>query len=239
MELQGKVAIVTGCSKGIGLATVLALLDSGVKVAGWSRTAPDLRHDNFKFYAVDVRDIDSVNDGYNATVKDFGEDIAILVNNAGLGYGALIEEMPVEEWIQMFETNVNGMFFCSQMVIPQMKAMGEGHIVNIGSIAGTTGTEKLAGYCGTKFAVRGISQAMYKELRDYGVKISLLNPGSVQTPFFDGIDFLQVNENMMKAEDIADAILYLLQTSVNLHPVELELRPLMPKGRKTVEGANG
>ncbi|HEY8400266.1 MAG TPA: SDR family NAD(P)-dependent oxidoreductase [Cytophagaceae bacterium] len=234
MELQGKVAIVTGCSKGIGLATVKALLDKGVKVAGWSRTAPDLRHDNFKFFAADVRNIDSVNDCYNATVKEFGENISILINNAGLGYGALIEEMPVEEWIAMFETNVNGVFFCSQMVIPQMKAMGDGHIINIGSIAGTTGTEKLAGYCGTKFAVRGISQAMYKELRDFGIKVTLINPGSVQTPFFDNIDFIQANENMMKPEDIASAIIFALETSTNFHPVELEFRPLMPKGRKSV-----
>lgn len=234
MELNHKVAIVTGCSKGIGLATVNVLLDKGVKVSGWSRTAPDIKHENFLFHATDVRDIDSVNAAYNSTVKAFGEAIHILVNNAGLGYAALIEEMPVEEWIQMFETNVHGVFYCSQMVIPKMKEMGVGHIVNIASIAGKEGSPQLAGYCGTKFAVRGISQAMYKELRDYGVKVTCISPGSVQTGFFNNIEYIQVNENMMKQEDIAEAIVYCLETSLNLHPVELELRPLMPKGRKTV-----
>lgn len=234
MEITDKVAIVTGCSKGIGLAAVNALLSKGVKVAGWSRTAPDIKHENFKFHATDVRDIDSVNRSYNATVKDFGESIHILINNAGLGYAALIEEMPVEEWVQMFETNVNGVFYCSQMVIPKMKEMGEGSIINIASIAGKEGTPQLSGYCGTKFAVRGISQAMYKELRDFGIKVTCISPGSVQTEFFNNIEYIQVNENMMKPEDIAESILYCLETSVNYHPIELEVRPLMPKGRKTV-----
>jgi NADP-dependent 3-hydroxy acid dehydrogenase YdfG len=234
MELSGKTAIVTGCSKGIGFETVKALLKKGVKVAGWSRTAPDLNHDNFIFYAVDVRDIDSVNSAYNATIKDFGDAIHILINNAGLGYVALIEEMPVEEWVQMFETNVNGLFYCSQMVIPKMKEIGEGHIINIGSIAGKDASASLSGYCGTKFAVRGISEAMYKELRDYGIKVTCINPGSVQTHFFDNIEQFSVNENMMKPEDIAGSIIYCLETSTNYHPVDLEVRPLMPKGRKTL-----
>jgi short-subunit dehydrogenase len=231
MELTNKKAIVTGASKGIGLATVKALLDKGVKVAGWSRTAPDIKHENYHFFATDVKDIDSVNASFNATVKAFGDGIDILVNNAGLGYAALIEEMPVEEWTEMFEVNVNGLFYCSQMVIPKMKELGEGHIINIASIAGKEGTPQLAGYCGTKFAVRGISQAMYKELREYGIKVTCICPGSVQTNFFDNIDYIDVNENMMKAEDIAQSIIYVLETSTNFHPVELEFRPLMPKGR--------
>lgn len=232
MNLQGKTAIVTGCSKGIGLAIVNDLLNKGAKVAGWSRTAPDLKHENFKFIAADVRHVDSVNGAYNATVKEFGEDIHILINNAGLGYAAPIEEMPVEEWVKMFETNVNGVFYCSQMVIPKMKEMGEGHIINIASVAGKEGFPLMAGYCGSKFAVRGISQAMYKELRDYGVKVTVLSPGSVQTDFFDHMDHIQVSENMMRAEDISGSVIQLLETSVNYHPVELEVRPLMPKGRK-------
>ena len=232
MELINQTAIVTGASKGIGLSTVKILLEKGVKVAGWSRTSPDIKHENYRFFATDVKDIDSVNASFNATVKEFGEDINILINNAGIGYAALIEEMPVEEWTEMFEVNVNGLFYCSQMVIPKMKESGKGHIINIASIAGKEGTPQLAGYCGTKFAVRGISQAMYKELREYGVKVTCICPGSVQTNFFDNIDYIEVNENMMKPEDIAQSIIYTLETSANFHPVELEFRPLMPKGRK-------
>lgn len=234
MNLYDKLAIVTGCSKGIGLSAVQHLLKEGVKVAGWSRTKPDIDHPHFKFYQVNVRSVDSVNATYAATIKDFGKEVSVLINNAGLGYAAPIEEMKVEEWQEMFETNVNGIFYCSQNVVPAMKKAGEGHIINIASIAGKEGTPSLAGYCGSKFAVRGISQAMYKELRDYGVKVTVISPGSVKTHFFDNIEQIKVHDNMMKPEDIAESIVYILKTSTNYHPIELEVRPLMPNGRKTV-----
>jgi NAD(P)-dependent dehydrogenase (short-subunit alcohol dehydrogenase family) len=110
MELKDKIAIVTGVSKGIGLATVKTLLEKGVKVAGWGRSAPKIKHPNFAFYLTDVRDSESVQESYNATVEDFGGDISILINNAGLGYQAKMEEMALEQWHEMFETNVNGIF---------------------------------------------------------------------------------------------------------------------------------
>ena len=154
------------------------------------------------------------------------------MNNAGIGYTGLIEEMSVEQWKNMFDINVNGVFYCTRLVVKQMKELGQGHIVNIGSIAGRDGSPTFSGYCGTKFALRGISQALYKEVRDYGVKVSLIAPGSVQTNFFDNIEEISVNENMMRPEDVASSIVSILETSENYHPVELEVRPLMPKGRK-------
>lgn len=232
MDLKNKIAIVTGSSKGIGLATTQALLAKGAKVAGWSRSSPEITNENFRFYPVDITDPQEVKKAYNITIEDFRGDVSILVNNAGIGYAALIEETSVERWKEMFETNVNGVFYCSQAVIPRMKKLGVGHIINIGSIAATQGVELMAGYSGTKFAVRGISQAMFKELRDFGIKVSVVNPGSVQTHFFGNIEHLKVNEHMMSPVDIAESIIYLLETSTNYHPVELEVRPLMPKGRK-------
>lgn len=233
MNLNNRLAVVTGVSKGIGLAAAKALLTKGVKVSGWSRSAPDLKHDNFYFHKTDVKEQASVEAAYHETIKTFGTDIDILINNAGLGFTGFIEEIPVSEWEEMFRVNVNGLFYCTRLVVPAMKAKGEGHIINIASIAGLDGSPMFSGYCGTKFAVRGISQAMYKELRDYGVKVTSICPGSVQTNFFDNIEQIQANENMMKADDIAEAIVYALETSTNFHPVELEFRPLMPKGRKT------
>src|ERR1700761_340102 len=97
MNLKGKTAIVTGASKGIGLSTVKALLNEGMKVAAWSRTAPDFKHENLHFYSTDISKISLVQDSYTATVKDLGI-ASVLVNNAGLGYSAPIEEMPVEQW---------------------------------------------------------------------------------------------------------------------------------------------
>jgi len=155
-----------------------------------------------------------------------------LINNAGLGYSALIEEIPVEQWEEMFAVNVNGLFYCSKAAIPDMKKAGEGHIINIASLAGTAGSETLAGYCGTKFAVRGISEAMFKELRDYGIKVTCINPGSVQTNFFKRMDGSHGSSNKLQAEDVMEAILYVLKSSANALPSELDIRPLMPKGKK-------
>jgi len=231
MEILNKTAIITGVSKGIGLATAKLLLNNGVKVAGWSRSKPELNHENFYFVQVDVSDNNSVKAGYEQTVSHFGSQISILVNNAGLGFEGLFEEMSDNEWHQMFKTNVDSIFYCSRLVIPEMKKMDNGHIINISSIAGTNGIAGMAGYCGTKHAVRGISQAMFKELRNFGIKVSVIYPGSVKTNFFDDIDSVSTNDNMMMPEDIASTILHVLSTPPNYHHIDIEVRPLRPKGK--------
>jgi NADP-dependent 3-hydroxy acid dehydrogenase YdfG len=232
MDLAGKIAVVTGVSRGIGLATVEALLAKGAKVAGWGRTAPDLQHENFHFFACDVRRAEAVQMAYQQTVAQLGGQVSVLVNNAGLGIAAKLEEQSLEDWHLMFDTNVNGLFYCTRLVIPGMKEMEEGHIINISSIAGTTGVEEMSGYCATKHAVRGISHSLYKEVREYGVKVTCLYPGSVQTNFFDNIDSVTANENMMRPEDIASTILHALESHPNYHHVDIEVRPLMPKGKR-------
>ncbi len=231
MEILNKTAIITGVSKGIGLATAKLLLNNGVKVAGWSRSKPELNHENFYFVQVDVSDNNSVKAGYEQTVSHFGSQVSILVNNAGLGFEGLFEEMSDNEWHQMFKTNVDSIFYCSRLVIPEMKKMDNGHIINISSIAGTNGIAGMAGYCGTKHAVRGISQAMFKELRNFGIKVSVIYPGSVKTNFFDDIDSVSTNDNMMMPEDIASTILHVLSTPPNYHHIDIEVRPLRPKGK--------
>jgi len=232
MKLKNKVAIVTGCSKGIGLSTVNVLLDIGVKVAGWSRSKTEIDHPNFQNFQVDIRNFNSVENAFKQTVSHFGNNIHILINNAGVGYSALFEELKIEEWNQMFETNVNGIFYASRLVLPQMKKIEEGHIINISSIAGNTGIETMSGYCATKFAVRGLSQALYKEVRKDGIKVTCIYPGSVQTNFFDEIDSITVNENMMQPDDISSTILHCLMSSPNYHHVDIEVRPLQPKAKK-------
>lgn len=230
MELKDKVAIVTGVSKGIGLEVVKILLDKGVTVAGWGRNQPDLDDPNFHFFTCDVAKEESVESAYQDTVKKIGSDIRILVNNAGFGVAGETETFSSEDWKAMFDTNVHGIFYTTKRVISAMKKADEGHIINVASIAGLNGVKNFAGYVGTKHAVRGISHSLYMELRDFGIKVSTIYPGSVQTNFFDEIPGMDAHEHMMRPIDVANTIVQTLETHPNYFVADVECRPLKPRG---------
>jgi NADP-dependent 3-hydroxy acid dehydrogenase YdfG len=230
MDLKDKVAIVTGVSKGIGLEVVKILLDKGVTVAGWGRNQPDLNHANFHFFTCDVAKEESVESAYQHTIKKLGSDIRILVNNAGFGVAGETETFSSEDWKAMFDTNVHGVFYTTKRVISAMKKADEGHIINVASIAGLNGVKNFAGYVGTKHAVRGISHSLYMELRDFGIKVSTIYPGSVQTNFFDEIPGIDAHEHMMRPIDVATTIVQTLETHPNYFVADVECRPLKPRG---------
>ncbi|SHO61558.1 SDR family oxidoreductase [Algoriphagus zhangzhouensis] len=230
MDLKDKLAIVTGVSKGIGLEVVKILLDKGVTVAGWGRTQPDLDNPNFHFFTCDVAKEESVESAYQDTVKKLGSDIRILVNNAGFGVAGETETFSSEDWKAMFDTNVHGIFYTTKRVISAMKKADEGHIINVASIAGLNGVKNFAGYVGTKHAVRGISHSLYMELRDFGIKVSTIYPGSVQTNFFDAIPSMDAHEHMMRPIDVATTIVQTLETHPNYFVADVECRPLKPRG---------
>ncbi len=229
--LEGKCAIVTGASKGIGLALVRQLLDANVKVVGWSRSAPPVQHDNFLFVEMDVSEYDSVCAAFKKSKGFLGDKIHFLVNNAGYGVVGAVDELSIEDWQGMFNVNVNGLMYCTRVVVPQMKAMDQGHIVNISSIAGLNPVKNMSGYVATKHAVTGFGHSLFMELRDWGIKVSNVYPGSTSTQFFDDIDEVTVNDNMMRPQDVAKSIIDLLNTHGNYLPVDLEIRPLRPKGK--------
>ncbi|HXH19221.1 MAG TPA: SDR family oxidoreductase [Chitinophagales bacterium] len=229
MQLNGKTAIVTGASKGIGKAITLALLDKGVNVAGWSRSNPNINHPSFSFIQTDIRKSEQVDAAFEKTMKLFGSQIHILVNNAGLGIFSKLEETPDESWHTMFDTNVHGLFYCTRKVIPVMKEQQRGHLINISSIAGLTGIEEASGYCATKFAVRGISQSLFKEVRKNNIKVTCICPGSVNTDFFENVEDITANETMLHPKDIAASVVHILETPDNYVTVEVELRPINPR----------
>lgn len=232
MELENKIAVVTGVSHGIGLAVVEALLAKGMKVAGWGRTAPALQHEHFMFIPCDIRKPESVQQAYDQTITKFGESVSVLINNAGLGVVANLEDHSLEDWHKLFETNVHGVFYCTRLVLPSMKEKEEGHIINISSISGTTGVAGMSGYAATKHAVKGISHSLYMEVRNFGIKVTCIYPGSTQTNFFDNMDNSLASQNMMRPEDIASTIVHVLESHPNYHHVDIEVRPLMPKGKQ-------
>lgn len=230
MDLNHKLAVVTGSSKGIGLATVQALLAKGARVAGWSRSLSSLSNANLKSYTVDVRDFNAVKMALEKTVDDFGIPPSVLINNAGLGFEASLEDLTLDQWHKMFDTNVNGMFYCTKLILPLMKKAGQGHIINISSVAGLGGIPGMTGYCATKYAVSGFSNALFKEVRKDGIKVSCIFPGAVKTKFFDTIDSVPGQDQMMFPEDVAATIVHCLEAPANFNPVNIEVRPIRAKG---------
>ena len=226
MNLSGKVAIVTGVSSGIGRATAEALLARGAAVAGWGRTAPaGLTHDRFQFFACDVRDEHAVAEAFTNTQRELGPEVHVLVNNAGLGIFGPIDGFKSDDWHTLFDTNVNGLFYCTRAALPQLKKQREGHIINVASLAGTAGTANLAGYCATKYAVRGFSDALFKELRPDGIRVTCVMPGSVETNFGGKEPGAEPDTHKMQPQDIAAAIVDILEAPQRTMISEIQLRP--------------
>lgn len=234
MDLKGKSAIVTGASSGIGTAFSQRLIEKGATVYGLARRLNKLDEiqeklgSSFIPVQMDITDSESVDAWVD---KTFGEDNLphILVNNAGLGLFGNVEDLPLDDWHTMMNTNVNGVFYITRKVVPHMKNNPDHcHIINIASVAGLLGNPQISGYNATKFALRGFSEALFKELRYDGIKVSTMLPGSIATHFFDNSG-TETHPNMMQPGDVADTLIHLLETPDNLLINEVTMRPLNPK----------
>jgi len=230
MILNDKIAVITGVSKGIGEALCNQLLSNGAKVYGLGRNDFEGSHENYTFIKTDVRHLDEVKIAFEKILIENNNCIDILINNAGLGYFGTVEDLPIEQWDEMMQTNVNGMFYCTRLAVPAMKKNGIGHIINIASTAGLEGMPMVSGYCATKWAVKGFSESLWRELREHKIKVTCVYPGSVKTDFFRNSPNIKPHDYMLHPEDVADMMVYALKTPDNFHQVNLEVRPLQPKG---------
>lgn len=238
MDIQAKVAVVTGASSGLGKAISDAVIQKGGTVYGLARSAEKLGalHQQlgkaFIPVALDISDRKTV----NAWVNECFENIAapdILINNAGAGYFGKINELPLEHWHEMIETNLNGMFYLTSAIVALMKRKkAPAHIVNIGSVLGKTGSSERSGYCATKFGVQGFTEALGKELRYDGIKVTAINPGSINTGFFEASG-VKPHENMLDPEAIANLMVQVLETPNNMQIDEISVRPLNPRPVET------
>jgi NADP-dependent 3-hydroxy acid dehydrogenase YdfG len=223
MNIEKKLAVVTGASRGIGLAITKTLTERGMLIAGLSRSAPEgFSHPNFQHFSTDLTDEESVEKTIQKIHDSYAGPVSVLVNNAGVGYRRSMEETPSDKWRYLFDLNVHGLFYVSKRLIPEMKRAENGHIINISSGAGTNGIAGMSAYCGTKHAVVGITESMHQELRDFGIKATCLSPGSVDTGFSSS------KKNKLKPEDLAKAVLHMIQCPKNFHYTDVQVRPLQP-----------
>lgn len=230
MELRDKKVIITGISKGIGKALALALLEKGAHVTGLGQTPPDYQHANLNFIQTDVRDFTQVEKSFKEALSRWNNELHVLINNAGLGYFGKLEELSLDQYHEMMQVNVNGVFYACKLALPVMKAAKYGHIITISSIAGLEAYPEVGGYCATKFAVKGMMESLYKEVRYDKIKVTCLYPGSVKTNFFRNSPGIKAHDFMLMPEDVATAMVQVLETPDNYHVVNYEVRPLRPKG---------
>lgn len=234
MHIKNKKAIVTGASSGLGSAIAKALILKGATVYGIARNSIALNAiretvgDAFIPVPLDISDETNVSNWISETFSS-NHLPDILINNAGVGSFGKIDETPTNEWLNMININLNGLYFITSKVVPFLKKNeNTTHIVNIGSILGSMGREEGSAYCATKYGVTGFSDALFKELRFFNIKVTCLNPGSIETDFFktSGID---KHSNMLHPSDIADTLVHVLETPDNMLINELTIRPLHPK----------
>lgn len=191
--LQDKVVLLTGASSGIGALTARLLSEAGAvpvlaarredKLADVSSTIQGTH----KIYTLDVRSNDQVIAVVHQIIEQFGR-IDVLINNAGYGIFDTIDNMSIEQYEDMMDVNYLGTVRCTKAVLPHMQKEGKGHIVNIASMAGKIGSAKSTGYTATKHAVLGFTNSLRQELFGTGVTVSVVNPGPIDTPFFELAD---------------------------------------------------
>lgn len=232
-NLSGKVAIVTGSTKGIGLAVAEKIIEAGGAVVVSARTESDVRStaerlgENALGIPCDVADPGACRSLVEETVDRMGR-LDILVNNAGMGVFKPISEMSIDEWRRQIDVNLGGVFYCSKAALPHLSATGDGYIVNIGSLAGRNTFAGGTGYNASKFGLLGMSEAMMLDVRYDGVRVSIVMPGSVDT-HFGGQPPAEGRGWKLEPEDCALAVMQLLDYPKEAHVSRVEMRPSQPK----------
>jgi 3-oxoacyl-[acyl-carrier protein] reductase len=235
-SLNGKVAIVTGGSRGIGLAIACALVAEGARVSITGRSAAHLSTARpliekagpgaVETLQADVRRYDEVERAVDATVTRFG-GLDILINNAGIGIFADVADMTPAQWSEVIDTNLTGVFFTCHAAIPHMRRRGGGFVINISSLAGKNAFPTAAAYCATKSGLNAFSEALMQEVRYDNIRVSYVMPGSVATGFMGGDESKGADWKVSSAE-VAEVVVNLLHHPARSLPSRVELRPTKP-----------
>lgn len=224
--MNNQIIVITGASSGIGALLAIETAKQGATVILTGRNEENLQaivsqidaHGSGKasYYVMDVQNTDQIEAVFNQIVHTYG-GIDILINNAGYGLFAAIEQLSVEQYEQMMDTNYMGVVRCTKLALPIMKAAGKGHIVNVASLAGMIGSAKSTSYSATKHAVLGFTNSLRMELRGTPIAVSSVNPGPIATAFFNiadpsGTYSKNMKWLMMKPDYVVKRMIRLLHT---------------------------
>jgi len=233
MSTNKKTALVTGGSKGIGYGVAETLLKMGYKVAITSRSTSAAekaagklsKHGEALGLEADVRSFDSQKKAVEQLLDKWGQ-LDVLVANAGIGNFGSVEDLTVDEWKDTIDTNLTGVFFSIKACVEALKKT-EGYIITISSLAGTNFFAGGAAYNASKFGVTGFTQSVMLDLRDKGVKVSTIMPGSVATHFNDH-EPSEADAWKIQSEDIGELVGDLLKMNPRTLPSKIEVRPSKP-----------
>ena len=240
-ELRGKVAVVTGGTRGIGLSIARRMLAEGAKVFICGRNAEHLKaalatlgkhsNSNADGVAADVRRYEDCRKVVQGAAEKFG-GIDILVNNAGLGHFKPVDQLTPEEWDETIETNLSGVFYCCREAIPLLRKRGGGYIFNISSLAGVNPFAGGSAYNASKFGLNGFSEAMMQDIRHDGIRVSYIMPGSVDTEFAAAPGSKPDASWKLTGDDIAKAVVDLYKFPKTALASRIEMRPSQPPRKK-------
>jgi NADP-dependent 3-hydroxy acid dehydrogenase YdfG len=230
-SIEGKVAVVTGAGRGIGRAIAVDLARMGARVALAARSASELEQTAqaaggaAKVIPTDVRKREDIHKLLDQTASTLGP-VDILVNAAGVGVFGQVTQFSDQDYDAILDTNLRSIFMACRHLLPSMIARGKGDIVNIASIAGKVGSATRAVYCASKFGVVGFTQSLAEEVRQHGIRVSVVCPGSTDTTFSsDPHREGKTRGKMLSPADVAHAVRMLVTQEPNSFISEVILRP--------------
>ncbi|MEN9203735.1 MAG: SDR family oxidoreductase [Thermostichus sp. DG_1_6_bins_120] len=228
-------ALITGASRGIGRAVALTLAREGMSVILVARSQTDLlavqsqiqsEGGKAEIFPMDLADLSVLPQQLQSLLNRFGP-CDVLINNAGIAHVGPLATLSLSDWQRVIDLNLTAAFLCAQAVLPGMRQQRSGAIINVISIAGKRAFPNWGAYCASKFGLMGFSQALAEEERQYGIRVTSLCPGSVDTPLWD-TDTVAVNfdrSKMLSPEWVADVIAYILRLPAGAVVEDLTLMP--------------
>jgi 3-oxoacyl-[acyl-carrier protein] reductase len=233
-RLKGKRALVTGATGGIGKAIVGAFVDVGIKVIAAGQNPQKLSELSGQFPGIIIERVNfkSAEEVFrlaDASLKHF-DGLDILVNNAGIGVTGNVTDMEIKDFDSTIDIDLRAPFILAKVIGKAMALAGSGHIINLGSGASYTPIAGMAAYCAAKYGLLGFSESLALELRNFGVKVTIIMPGSTATNFGGGNTDKRLKDKpgILLPEDVADTVMYILKQSGRAWSSQVNLRPLNP-----------